>query len=147
MGMGSQTDNAHRSAGGRFGSKVRRSSGRVLSGTVMLSTASISKLVLQLALIPILARLLGPSIFGLLSVAMSFVLLANMLSDGGMGAALVREQNPDSGLESTVYWLSVAIGVGLALTVCLLSWPIAILYRQPELVPVLCALSPILILS
>src|SRR5256885_738463 len=89
-----------------------RSSGRVLFGTALLSTASISKLALQCILIPVLARVLGPSAFGLMSIAMSFVLLANMLSDGGMGAALIREHNSDRQLESTVYWLSVVIGVG-----------------------------------
>lgn len=124
-----------------------RSSGRVLLGTVLLSTASISKLGLQLVLIPILARLLGPSVFGLMSVAMSIVLLANMLSDGGMGSALVREQTENRDLYSTVYWLSIGIGVFLAAMLCALSWPIAAIYRQPLLVPVLCALSPILILS
>jgi O-antigen/teichoic acid export membrane protein len=124
-----------------------QSSGRVLLGTVLLSTANISKLGLQLILVPILARLLGPSVFGLMSVAMSIVLLANMLSDGGMGSALVREQTRNRDLYSTVYWLSMGIGMFLAAMLCALSWPVAAIYRQPQLVPVLCALSPILILS
>lgn len=113
----------------------------------MLSVANVSKLALQFVLVPILARLLGPGVYGLMGVAMSFVLLANMLSDGGMGAALVLEQDPDKELESTVFWIAVLIGSALALVLCALSWPIAVLYAQPALVPVLCALASILVLS
>jgi O-antigen/teichoic acid export membrane protein len=143
----SGAQHAERPAGPTAGLDLGRASGRLFFGTVLLSAASISKLALQLVLIPILAHLLGPSIFGLMSIAMSFVLLANMLSDGGMGAALVREEHADRDLESTVYWLSVLIGIVLAALVCLVSWPLSILYAQPGLALVLCALSPILILS
>ncbi|HEX4079573.1 MAG TPA: oligosaccharide flippase family protein [Rhizomicrobium sp.] len=122
-------------------------SGRVVFGTVLLSTASITKLALQCVLIPVLARVLGPGIFGEMSIAMSFVLLANMLSDGGMGAALTREHHADRELESTVYWLSTSIGIALALTICFLAWPVACLYGERSLFPVLLALAPILVVS
>lgn len=125
----------------------RGSPRRVVFGTALLSTASITKLALQCVLIPVLARLLGPGIFGEMSIAMSFVLLANMLSDGGMGAALIREHEPDQLLESTVWWLSAAIGIALALIICVLAWPISLLYGQHGLLPVLLALSPILVMS
>jgi PST family polysaccharide transporter len=126
---------------------LRRGRGRVLLGTVMLSAANASRLALQFILVPILARLLGPGVYGLMSVAMSFVMLANMLSDGGLGAALVLEQDPGKALESTVFWLTILIGSGLALLLCAVSWPISVLYSQPALLPVLCALAPILVLS
>lgn len=125
----------------------RASKLRVVFGTALLSTANIVKLSLQCVLIPVLARLLGPGAFGLMSVAMSFVLLANMLSDGGMGSALVRERRADQDLESTVFWLSTLIGFGLAAIVAVAAWPVSILYRQPELFPILLVLAPILIVS
>lgn len=127
--------------------KPSSSPARVLLGTIMLSTANVSKIALQFLLLPILARLLGPKVFGLMSVAMSVVLFANMLCDGGMGAALVRIEDADHDLRSTVFWLSVLIGTGLAAIVCVMAWPLAAAFSQPELVPVLCALSPILVLS
>jgi PST family polysaccharide transporter len=117
----------------------RGSASHVAFGTVLLSTASITKLALQCILIPVLARVLGPGIIGLMSLA--------MLSDGGMGAALIREHDPDRELESTVYWLSALMGVALAAAVWLLAWPISILYGQPSLFYVLLALAPILIVS
>ena len=124
-----------------------RSPARVLVGTFLMSTASVSKLALQFLLIPILARLLGPSVFGLMSIAMSFVMLANVISDAGMGAALVRDANPSQELKSTVFWLAVACGSSMAVTVSLAAWPLALWFKQPQLAPVLWTLAPILILS
>jgi len=120
---------------------------RAFFGTALLSTANVTKLLLQCALIPVLARLLGPHVFGLMSVAMSFVLLANMLSDGGMGAALIREHDCEHALESTVFWLSMGIGLALAAIVGLIAWPVAIIYSEAPLLPVMLALSPILMAS
>jgi PST family polysaccharide transporter len=124
-----------------------RSPARVLIGTFLMSTASISKLALQFLLIPVLARLLGPSVFGLMSIAMSFIMLANVISDAGMGAALVRDANPSQALKSTVFWLAVACGTSMAVTVSVVAWPLALWFKQPQLAPVLWALAPILILS
>ncbi len=45
---------------------------------------------MQIAVLPILARLLGPAAFGLVALAMPLILLANMVSDAGLGNALVR---------------------------------------------------------
>ena len=126
---------------------LRRHRAHVLFGTVLLSSASITKLALQFVLVPVLARILGPRIFGEMGIAMSIVLLANMLSDGGMGAALVRESNPDRELKSTIFWLSLLIGSGLAAMICIVAWPVSLLFAEPELFGLLCALSPILILS
>src|SRR5690349_14438013 len=113
----------------------------------MLSCASACKLALQLVLIPVLARILGPKAFGLMSVAMSLVLFANMLSDAGMGAVIVRQSAPDRELESTIFWLAVLTGVLLAALVALAAWPLAIAFGQPGLRPVLLALAPILAMS
>ncbi|HVV66172.1 MAG TPA: oligosaccharide flippase family protein [Rhizomicrobium sp.] len=133
-----------RSLGGR---PDRRSSRRFVVGAALLSSASVSKLALQCVLIPVFARLLGPDAFGLMSLAMSFVLLANMLSDGGMASALVRVESPDPALESTVYWISAIIGLALAAAIALAAWPLSRAYSQPELFYVMLALAPILVAS
>ncbi len=119
----------------------------VLASTFLMSMASISRLALQFLLIPVLARLLGPSVFGLMGIAMSFIMLANVLSDAGMGAALVRDSDPSHELKSTVFWLAFFCGTGMAATVLLAAYPLSIWFKQPLLAPVLCALAPILILS
>ena len=127
--------------------KLGKPGGRILFSTAMLSAASATRLAFQFVLVPILGRLLGPGAFGEMGIAMSFVLLANMLSDGGMGYALVRESDPSEDLESTVLSISMLIGLGLAAIICALSWPISKIYAQPGLMPLLCVLSLILPIS
>ncbi len=124
-------------------------SGRIgaAAGALVLSGANIIRLAIQLALLPVLARLVGPAEYGLVALAVPFVLLCNVLADGGLGAALARRQSPSPELESTVFWLAGAIGAGLTLAVCLAAWPIGLALRQPRLPLLIVAIAPILVLS
>ncbi len=120
---------------------------RAFFGTIALSTVSAVRLGLQLLVLPILARILGPDAFGLLGLAIPFILLASMLCDAGMGNALIRHPNPSWQLESTVFWLSLGMGIGLTVLVSFFSGIIARGFSQPNLSPVLAALSVILALG
>ena len=116
-------------------------------GAMVLSGANVVRLAVQLSLLPVLARLVGPTEYGLVSLAVPFVLLCNVLSDGGLGPALARRQDPPWELESTVFWLAGGVGSALALGSCLLAWPIGHALHQPRLPLLIIALSPILVLS
>jgi PST family polysaccharide transporter len=109
-----------------------------------LTAVNVLKLGMQIAVLPILARLLGPSAFGLVALAMPIILLANMVSDAGLGNALVRVRNSSRELESTIFWFSLAMAIGLAAIISLLAWPISIFLSAPKLVPVMIALTVIL---
>lgn len=117
---------------------------RVVLGTLALTVVNLLKLGLQFAVLPILARLLGPAAFGLIALAMPVILLANMVSDAGLGNALVRIRNPSKELQSTIFWFSLAMAIGLAVIVSLLAWPISIFLSAPKLVPIIVALTVIL---
>ena len=117
---------------------------RVVLGASAMVAASAFKLASQLAVLPVLARLLGPEAYGLVGLAMPFIFFANMLCDGGLGPALTREQNPTGRLESTVFWMSLGIGTLLAIAVWLLASPLAGLFNSPALAPVLIGLALIL---
>ena len=117
---------------------------RAFLGTVAMGVVNAARIGLQLLILPILARLLGPEAFGLIGLAMPFILLTSVLADAGLGTALMRHQNPSSELESTVFWISSSIGAGLTLLLCALSWPIADIFARPDLAPVLATLSLIL---
>jgi O-antigen/teichoic acid export membrane protein len=117
---------------------------RVVLGTLALTVVNVLKLGMQIAVLPILARLLGPSAFGIVALAMPIILLANMVSDAGLGNALVRVRHSSKELESTVFWFSLATSLGLAVIVSLLAWPISIFLSAPKLVPIVVALTVIL---
>lgn len=113
-------------------------------GTLALTIVNALKLVLQVAVLPVLARILGPGAFGLVALAMPLILLANMISDAGLGNALVRKRDSSRELESTIFWFSLCAAVGMAAIVSVLAWPISRLLGQPDLVPIVLTLTSIL---
>jgi len=120
---------------------------RAFFGTIAMGSVNAARLGLQLIVLPILARLLGPEAFGLIGLAMPFILLTSMLADAGLGTALVRHPNPSSELESTVFWISACLGASLTALLCILAWPVARLFSRPDLAPILATLSLILTLG
>jgi PST family polysaccharide transporter len=120
---------------------------RAFFGTIAMSTVSVAKLGLQLLVLPILARVLGPESFGLIGLAWPFIVFTSVLTDAGLGTPLVREQNASRQLEATVFWISTAIGTVSAVLLCILAWPLAAAFSRPDLAPVLAALSPILMIG
>ena len=67
---------------------------RAFLGTIAMGSVNAARIGLQLLVLPILARLLGPEAFGLIGLAMPFILLSSVLADAGLGTALMRHQNP-----------------------------------------------------
>jgi O-antigen/teichoic acid export membrane protein len=117
---------------------------RVVLGTLALTVVNALKLGLQFAVLPVLARVLGPSAFGLVALAMPVILLANMISDAGLGNALVRVRDSSKELESTIFWFSLGTSTALAGGLSILSWPIARFLSVPNLAPIIVALTVIL---
>jgi PST family polysaccharide transporter len=120
---------------------------RVLFGTLALSAASAFKVGLQFAVLPILARLLGPTDYGLVALAMPLIILANMVSDAGLGNALVRQRDSSKELESTIFWCTLGSSLVLAVLIALLAGPISGLMSEPKLTPIIIALTPLLLIS
>lgn len=120
---------------------------RTSLGAMALTAASALRLGLQLAMLPILARLVGPAEYGLVAMAMPFILFANVLADGGMSFALGRRREVSPELESTVLWMSAGIGAGIAAALCVAAWPIGAAMSQPRLPWLVMGLSPILVMN
>jgi PST family polysaccharide transporter len=122
-------------------------SGRAFFGSIALSVVNACRLALQVAMVPIIARLLGPGAVGLVSLAMPFIFFANLLSDAGMGTALIRVPQPSRQVEATVFWQSTGLGLVIATALCVFAPAASAIFGQPDLARVLMALSPILIIS
>lgn len=125
----------------------RGGSHRTSLGALANSGASALRLVCQLGLLPILARLIGPAEYGLVALAMPVVLLANVIADGGLVAALGRQREASRTVESTAFWVTVGVGASLALAACAAAFPIGWALRQPRLPWLILALSPILLMN
>lgn len=116
-------------------------------GALALSGSNFLRMGVQLAMLPILARLVGPAEYGLVALAVPFVLFCNMLADAGMSQALARRPDVTTELESTVFWLAGGLGLALSIFACLAAWPLALVLDQPRLPWLIMTLSPILVMS
>lgn len=89
----------------------------------------------------VLARLLGPADFGLVSMAMISVFIVEAVLDLPIAAALIRIEKPTPAMFSTAFTLSLMRGFVVALALGALAWPMAIFYHEPRLVPLVCVLA------
>ncbi len=80
----------------------------------------------------VIARLLSPRQVGLAAEAGVFGALAMVITDFGIAAAIVQRPELSEVDKSTAFWASLILGVGLTGLGVGLSWPIALIYGQPQ---------------
>lgn len=89
----------------------------------------------------ILARLLSPSDFGLLGMAMVVIGFIEIFKDLGTSAAIIQKKENSETLLSSVFWVNVGFGL-LAMMTLYFGAPLGgLLYREPGVVAILRALS------
>lgn len=88
----------------------------------------------QFVLQIVLARLLSPEHYGILSLMIIFTNLANVFVQGGFGTALIQKKDVDEKDYSSVFWVSLAIA-GILYTIIFFASPvIADFYETPEII-------------
>ena len=92
--------------------------------------------VLSVGIGVVLARLLNPDAFGLIAMMMVFTGFASLLTDVGLGSALVQRKEVNAVHYSTVFWTNVGLGLTLTLVVFSSSPYIAQFYGREELTDV-----------
>jgi PST family polysaccharide transporter len=95
----------------------------------------------------LLARLLVPSDFGLLAMAMPVLLLAQTIGELGLAHAVIQRPNLTRAEMSLLFWLSILINTGLAVVMLVTAPLIAWLYHEPLLIDVVAALAVMLVLN
>jgi O-antigen/teichoic acid export membrane protein len=97
---------------------------------------------LRLASNLVLTRILEPEVFGLMALAMVFVTGLTLLTDMGTFASVVRSERGDErAFLQTVWSIQILRGATISALACLAAWPIAQLYGEPTLFPLMCALA------
>ena len=93
--------------------------------------------ILRLASSLILTRLLLEEHFGLITLVNTFITGLHLLSDLGVGQALVQNKRDDEDFVNTVWTINVIRGVLLYLIATACAGPYAAFYEQPILAPLL----------
>lgn len=90
--------------------------------------------IVQFVLQIILARLLSPDHYGVLSLMIIFTTLANVFIQNGFNTALIQNKDVTEDDYSSVFWVSLGIA-GIIYTVLFFAAPtIAMFYKMPDLV-------------
>lgn len=89
----------------------------------------------------IFARLLTPSDFGLIALALSLVAIVDVLLEVPVVQALMRLESIDKGHLDTCFTLSLMRSGVLALVLLICAWPFAAFNGEPSIALVICALA------
>lgn len=116
---------------------------RLALGAAALSVARATQTMLTFLALPLLARLLVPSEFGLVALAMSFVLFTMAFSDAGMGQSLVRTPPERTDIWSSAFWIIALLSSSLSVLLLAVAWPAAWIFNEPRLTILVCALAPL----
>lgn len=95
----------------------------------------------------ILSRILSPYIFGQIGIVMFFIILFNVLVEGGMGGALIRKKEVSNKDYTTVFLFNLLISLILFLGLFIFSDNIAAYYRDSNLRNILIVSGLILIFN
>jgi O-antigen/teichoic acid export membrane protein len=93
----------------------------------------------------LLARWLAPQAFGLMALVSTAMVVAVTLAEQGLTEALVQRKRLPGVLVDTAFWLLLGAAGVLAVGLAVLAWPLSQAYGQPELLLLIWALCPLVV--
>ena len=106
---------------------------KIISGVKWNTVGKISNQILNFVLSVILMRLLLPSDYGLLAMAMVFIGFATIFSEFGFSSALIQNQNINNSHKSSIFWLNIVIGSIFTFLIFILADKFASFYEIEKL--------------
>ncbi|WP_080240284.1 MOP flippase family protein [Spirosoma rigui] len=104
-----------------------------ISGGKWMSASTAISTVLQFGQVAILARLLEPSVFGIVSVSTLMIAFFNIFANLGFSNSIIYKQEEDRRVLSTIYLLNLILGLVIGVVV-FFSWPLVVAYyKEPRL--------------
>jgi O-antigen/teichoic acid export membrane protein len=89
----------------------------------------------------ILARFLGATEFGVVAMAMTAVQVVEALSEMPLSAVLLNYQKPTAVMYDTAFTIAILRAIVILVVLSALSWPLSLLYHEPRLIALQCALA------
>ena len=121
---------------------------RAFSGSAYVMAGSAATHILRFVGNVVLTRLLVPEYFGLMALINVFVAGVQMIGDLGLKPSVIQNKSGyDENFLNTAWTIQVGRGASLWLFLSLLSYPIALFYKTPELAYLIPLVSFSLVLS
>ncbi|MBS3805306.1 MAG: lipopolysaccharide biosynthesis protein [Oleiphilaceae bacterium] len=106
---------------------------RTVRGGVLTLAAQGIKFILQMVSTIVLARYLSPADFGLVAMVTAVTGFVMLFKDAGLSMATVQREEITHSQISALFWINVAISIGLMILTACLAPAIARLYNEPQL--------------
>jgi len=120
---------------------------RTSRATFLVYLFAIVKTLFQVGSTAVLARLISPSEYGVVALAMPAVLIAVGLAEFGLAEVMVQRPLMTQNIASSLFWLNLCLGLLLALAIVLLAVPAVNFYNDPRVGPIFFAFGSMAILS
>src|SRR3954451_9773176 len=120
---------------------------RTVLGSFAAVLSQIAKLAIQLSGQMVLARMLFPSDFGLVAMALPLTNLVQIFNDIGLGHAIVQRQRLEQARVSALFWVNMMLSCMSACTVAAMAPVAAWLYGEPRITDIVLVMSMLLPLS
>jgi PST family polysaccharide transporter len=120
---------------------------RTLTGVAWTGGSRVLQQLIAIATTVVLARLLVPADFGLVALVVVFTGFAAVLTDLGLGAALIHRRVIEERHLSSAFWLSVLVGAGLAVLVAAMAPFVAAFYGEPRLTWITVTLASVFLVT
>lgn len=114
---------------------------RTVRGATATVLGQVIKLLLQIGSTMVLARLLTPDDFGLVAMVTVITGFLYMFKDMGLSDATVQKDEVNHRQVSTLFWVNVALGLLLMVSLMAMAPAVAWIYQEPRLVWVTIALA------
>ena len=114
---------------------------KTLNGAKWSAIATVIIIGLGLIQMTVLARIIDNHQFGLLTVSLVIIALADTLSDFGIANSIIQRKEIGYLELTTLYWLNVGLGIVVCIAMFALSETIADALNNPELVPLIKTLA------
>lgn len=113
----------------------------LVKGVTYSASAKYLNVVINIVIGAILARILTPEEFGLVAIVMVFVTFFNLMSDFGIGPAVIQNQGLNDNDTSSIFSFSILVGVLFAVIFYFAAPIIAGFYNQQALYNIIRLLS------
>jgi PST family polysaccharide transporter len=110
---------------------------RAVVGVSWSGLSNIARQIISLLAAAVLARLLGPSVYGLMGMASLIIVFLSNFRDLGTAMAIIQRPTISKRLLSSLFWVNCALGVLLAFACFMLASPAAAFFREPRVAPLL----------
>jgi len=116
-------------------------------GTLSTLIWQLLRLIAQIGAAVVLAWFLLPSDFGLVAMVVSITGLSDVLRDMGLTIAAIQARTISQKEKSNLFWINTSAGLAVSGVVAALAYPIATLYAQPALVPIVVTISVVYLVN